>query len=150
MKLRLLLAVAGWAIGLALPTFAHEQKTVDPEIRQQIEGVNKQLGEASNKHDAAAVAALFTLEAIRVLDFTGGPPLVGREAIEKDFAANFASSPPDVVFKLVQMYTIGDEIADISEWSAGRYWGYSLKVYVRDADTWKIRMEYVTLSAIPR
>jgi uncharacterized protein (TIGR02246 family) len=63
-------------------------------VRQQIDAVDTKLGEAQNKHDATAVADLFTLDAIRVLDWTGGGTINGREAIEKDFAVHFASSPP--------------------------------------------------------
>jgi type II secretory pathway pseudopilin PulG len=37
MKIRLLLALVGVAIGLALPTFAQRTNTPDPEVRQQIE-----------------------------------------------------------------------------------------------------------------
>jgi hypothetical protein len=37
MKKRLLYALIGLAIGFAVPTFAQEQNTVDPEVRQQIE-----------------------------------------------------------------------------------------------------------------
>jgi hypothetical protein len=37
MKIRLLLALVGLAIGFAMPAIAQEQNTVDPEVRQQIE-----------------------------------------------------------------------------------------------------------------
>ena len=150
MKIRSLLALAGLAISFGLPTFAQEHNAVDPEVGQQIAAVNTKLGEAQNKHDAAAAAALYTFDAVKVLDWYGGGTFLGREAIEKDFAVQFASSPPDVIGKLLQMYALGDEMTDISAWSAGSYNGYSLKTYVRDADTWKIRLEYVTLSSIPR
>jgi len=40
MKMRLLPALAGLAIGFALPTFAQQKDTVDPEIRQQIEAAH--------------------------------------------------------------------------------------------------------------
>ena len=136
-----LVAHAGLAIGFPVPILAEEQTTVDPQVRQEIEAVDMKLGEAQNKHDATAVAGLFTLDAIRVLDWTGGT-INGREAIEKDFAVHFASSPPDISGKLVQVYAVGDEMAAISEWSAGPWKGYSLKVYVRDADEWKIRLAY--------
>jgi hypothetical protein len=43
------------AISFAVPTLAQEQNTVDPEVRQQIEAVLMKLGEAYNKHDAAAI-----------------------------------------------------------------------------------------------
>jgi hypothetical protein len=34
--MRLLLALAGLAIGFAVPALAQEQNTVDPEVRQQM------------------------------------------------------------------------------------------------------------------
>ena len=58
MKMRLLVTVAGFAIGFVLPVLAQEQIMVDPEVRQQIEAVLKMREEAINKNDAAAVAAL--------------------------------------------------------------------------------------------
>jgi uncharacterized protein (TIGR02246 family) len=147
MKTCLLLAFAGLTISFALPTSAQEQSAVDPETRQGIEAVGKQWVEAYSKHDAAAVAALYTLDAIKVLDWTGGGTLVGREAIEKDFANNFASSLPDVTGKSIQMYAMGDQIAEISKWSTGPWKGYTSTIYVRDADTWKIRLEYLIMSS---
>jgi hypothetical protein len=39
MKIRSVVALAGLTISFALPTFAQEQNTVDPEVRQQIEAV---------------------------------------------------------------------------------------------------------------
>ena len=117
MKMRLVATLIGLAIGLALRGIAQEPKPVDPEVRQQIEAVDMKLGEAFKKHDAAAVAALFTQDAVQVLDWSGGGTFLGREAIEKSLAVNFASSPPETVGKLVQMYAIGDEISATSEWS---------------------------------
>jgi len=37
MKVRLLLTLAGLAIGFAVPALAQEQNTVDPEVRRRIE-----------------------------------------------------------------------------------------------------------------
>jgi ketosteroid isomerase-like protein len=150
MKIPLLIILTGLVIGFALPTVAQDQKAVDPEVRQQIESVGMRLGEAMNNHDATAGADVYTLDAIRVLDWTGGGTFVGREAIEKDFANHFASFPPDVTGKLIQVYAIGDQIAEISEWSSGAYMGYSSKIYARDADTWKIRLEYNIMALVPR
>ena len=42
------------------------------------------------------------------------------------------------------MYAIDDRIAAISEFSQGFVHGHTVKIYVRDADTWKIRMEFAT------
>ena len=37
--MRLLVYLAGLALGFAVPVLAQEQKTVDPEVRQQIEAL---------------------------------------------------------------------------------------------------------------
>ena len=144
MKIRLVVALVGFGIGFASPTFAKEQNTVDPEVRQQVEAVGMQFVEAFNKRDAAAVAALYTQDAVRVADWPGGESSVGREAIEKAFEVQFAGMSPRAVRKSIQMYAIDDRIAAISEFSQGFVHGHTVKIYVRDADTWKIRMEFTT------
>ena len=141
MKIRLLLALVGLAIGFAVPTFAQEQNTVDPEVRQQIEAVLMKLGEAYNKHDLAAITALYTQNAVQVWDWDHVGPFYGQQAIEKHYAAHYVPSP-EFVDKLVQVSAIGNKISAISEYSVGPYKGYNARIYVRDADTWKILMEY--------
>jgi uncharacterized protein (TIGR02246 family) len=71
------------AINFAVPTFAQEKETVDPQIIEKVNAVGKKYDEAMNNNDAAAVAALYTEDAVFVTD-TG--PLYGRQAIEKQFA----------------------------------------------------------------
>ena len=127
------------------PTFAQEQKAVDPEVRQQIEAAVKKHEEAYNKYDAAAYAALYTPDAIEVLSWQSeGGATVGQQAIEKMAAAEFASFPAKQSFTLVQVYAIGSEICAISEfihYYLGRK-GYAVTIYVREGDDWKIRMVY--------
>ena len=55
-----------------------------------------------------------------------------------------ASSPSQRVSKLVHVYAIGSEICVFTEDSAMRaeWKGYTARIYVRDPDTWKIRMAY--------
>ena len=60
MKFRLLLTLAGLAIGLSAQPRAQEKNTVDPQVRQQIEVLNQKFDEAFNQNDAEAVADLFT------------------------------------------------------------------------------------------
>ena len=154
MKIRSVVALIGLAISFAFPIYAQDQNAVDPKTRQEIEAVLMQIGEAYNKHDAAAVAALYTQDAIRVQNPPGmgsaSALLVGRKAMEKlfetQFTATWGSSP--TVGKLVQMYAFEDSIATISEWSTGQYNGHSVKIFVRDADTWKIRMEYNSVAPV--
>ena len=152
MKPCLMPAIAGLAIGFAVPSIAQSKSTVDPQERKQIEIVDMKLEEAHNRHDAAAVAALYTQDAIQVWNWeaTAGGAVSGREAIEKRFASNFASSSSELSGRIVQMYSMGNQISAISEWSTGPWKGYTLKVFVRDADTWKIRIEYATAEMTPR
>jgi ketosteroid isomerase-like protein len=150
MKKQLLYALVGLTIGFAMPTFAQEQNTVGPEMRQQIEAAYMNFAEAFNKHDAAAIAALYTEDAVQVWNYDNRGTASGQQAIEKRYADELALSPGNLVEKLVQLYGVGDEITPISEWSKGVWKGYKVRIYVRDLDAWKIRMEYAILSMIPR
>ena len=141
MKIPLVVALVGLAISSAVPTLAQEQNTVDPEVRQQIEAVLMKLGEAYNKHDLAAITALYTQNAVQVWDWENVGPFYGQQAIEKHYAAHYVPSP-EFVDKLVQVSAIGNKISAISEYSVGPYKGYNARIYVRDAATWKILMEY--------
>jgi hypothetical protein len=79
MKIRLLGALVGLAINFAVPTFAQEKETVDPQLIQKIRALSIKYDEAFNKNDAAALAALYTEDAVG--DDTG--PIYSREAIPK-------------------------------------------------------------------
>ena len=150
MKIRLLLSLAGLALGFALPTFAQEKDTVDPEVRQQIEAANMKLGEARNKYDAAATAAFYEQNAVQVWQWAeSGRPAVGQKAIEErwhlEIVSTRAAGVSECTSELVQMCAIGDEISATWRFTCGRWNGYNIKIYVRDADTWKIRVEYEML-----
>ena len=94
MKTRLLGALVGLAISFALPTFAQQKETVDPQLIQNLHDtiISKKYNDAINNHDAAAIAALFTEDAIFVTDTVG--PLYGRQAIEKFYADDFKGWQP--------------------------------------------------------
>jgi len=80
--MRLLLILAGSAIGFAVPLLAQEQNTVSPEVRQQIEEVLAKYEDAYNKRDAAAIAALYTADAAEVFEKEeAGGSASGRETI---------------------------------------------------------------------
>jgi ketosteroid isomerase-like protein len=124
MRMRLIPTLAGLAIGFAVPTLAQEQNTVDPEVRQQIEAAHMKFDEACNKHDAAAVAALYTQNAIRLESWwsEGG---LGQQAIEKSYAGMLASGPGEFVGQVVQVYAIGNDMCVITKDSEGALWkGY--------------------------
>src|SRR6516225_1306618 len=93
MKTRLLGALVGLAISFALPTFAQQKETVDPQLIQKLHDtiISKKYNDAINNHDAAAIAALFTEDAIFVTD---AGTLYGRQAIEKFYADDFKGWQP--------------------------------------------------------
>jgi len=142
MKTRLLGALVGLAISFALPIFGQEKDTVSPEIRQQIEAVLRKHEEAYNRYDAAAFAAGFTQYAI---ELSPGGVASGWQEIEERYAPVLASHPPKESFKLLQVCAVGDAVCAIWEYLHFNTptKGHCATIYVRDGDTWKIRMAYV-------
>jgi uncharacterized protein (TIGR02246 family) len=141
--MRLLLTLAGLAIGFAAPVLAQEQNTVDPEVRAQIEAVIKRMEEAYNKYDAAAYAAFFTQYAVEA---SLGGTAWGRKEIEERYVAELASHPSKQSFKLMQVCPVGDAICATSEYlhHNTQTKGHYAAIYVREGDTWRIRMAYAS------
>jgi uncharacterized protein (TIGR02246 family) len=142
MRIRLILTLAGLAVGIAVPVLAQEKDTVDPQVRQQIEAVVKKLEDAYNRYDAAALAAEFTKYAI---DLSLGGLASGRQEIEARYAAEVASHPTKQSFKVLQVCAVGDAVCAISEYLHinTQTKGHCAAIYVREGDTWKIRMTYL-------
>jgi len=119
MKTRLLGALVGLAISFALPTFAQQTNTPDPQIIEQIDAFDKKFAEAVNNNDAAAVAALYTENATFVTD---RGPIYGRQAIEKWYAEVFETWHPKNYIgatdpKSPRIIGTADNIASNGEWS---------------------------------
>ena len=76
MKKRLVVPLVGLAISFALPTYAQEKDVADPQTTQKILALGKAFDEAHSDNDAAAVAALFTRDAVIVAP--EGPISVGK------------------------------------------------------------------------
>ena len=145
MKIRsvVTLVFIGLALSFALPAFSQDQNTVDPEIRQQIEALFTNFREAFNNHDPSAIAALYTDNAVRSESYWSEVG-IGRQAIEKSYTAMLSSRPGEFVGKVVGVYPVGNDMCIITKDSEGAQWnGYKTWICNRDADTWKIRMEYV-------
>jgi uncharacterized protein (TIGR02246 family) len=156
MKIRLIVAFVGLAISFALPTFAQQTNSPDPQLRQRYIALVKKYGDALNKNDAAAVAALFTEDGVFVTD-TG--PVIGQPAIEKHHSDLFKQihlsnslitvdeDSPHII-----VGTAGNELWAAGAWSAtiqGQNFGpIQTKAYwsmIREGDDWKIRM----LASVP-
>ena len=84
MKMRLVVALVGLAIGFAVPTFAQQRDTVDAKTAQQIRALAMKYDEAFNNHDPAAVAALYTEDGVFMTAHDG--TYHGRQVIEKNTA----------------------------------------------------------------
>ena len=84
MKIRLVVALAGFAIGFAPPAFAQQKDTVTPQIEQQIRMLATKYDTAINSHDPVAIAALYAQDAVWVTYHDG--KYRGRQAIEREYA----------------------------------------------------------------
>jgi uncharacterized protein (TIGR02246 family) len=132
-----------------MPT--QEKETVDPQIVEQLNAIAKKYDAAVNNHDAVAVAALYTEDAVFVTD-TG--PLYGRKAIEKHYAGVFkAWHPKNHTSKKdptsPRIVGTADNIASNGEWSETgqvetgdpiHIKGYWSAIDTLEGDDWKIRM----------
>ena len=112
--MRLLLALAGFAIGFVSPTFA--QDTIDPKVEQQIRVLAAKYDEAFNKNDATALGALFSEDAV----FSGlHGTFNGRQAIEnfhsqQVFARWHVNNRVTTVDRVV---SVSDEVSSSGRWS---------------------------------
>ena len=146
MKIRLL-ALAGLAIIFALPAFAQQTSTPDPQVTQKIRAISKAYDEAVSNNDAAAVAALFTEDALQV---TPEGLYSGRQAIEKRCAHVFRQlHGNNHVIKTDQVIAVVNEVCSVGEWSCTiqdqsgntiQVHGYYTDVNFREGDTWKVRI----------
>src|SRR5260370_33330977 len=125
MKVRLVDTLVGLAISFALPAFADEKEEINPfpfspisaspQIVQQLEASNLKFDEAFNKHDAAAVGALYTANAVQV---TPVGVFSGREAIEKYVTDLFQRfSPSNRITKISYVYAFGGDLCAIGGWT---------------------------------
>jgi uncharacterized protein (TIGR02246 family) len=162
-RIRLVVAVVGLAISFALPTFAQQANTRDPQIVQQLHAIGKKSDEAFLKSDAAAVASFFTEDAVLVND-TG--PVYGRQAIEEYYADMFQKLhyfSHDTTYDPTSPHPIGTDgngFWENGEWSSAiaprgedcgprQIRGYFALVEVREGDTWKARMATYNLTPAP-
>ena len=146
MKTHVLLAFVGLAIGFVLPTFA--QDTVDPKTAQQIRALTAKFNEAFNKHDPAAVAALYTEDAVWQ---TYHGTYYGRQHIEKVYTDWCFKrwNKHNWVTTMTRVAPAGNEVRATGSWSCdlgggGADRGLCSWVLVHDGDTWKIRRESLT------
>jgi len=84
------------AIGFAVPVLANEKDTADPQMAQQIRALAMKYDAAFNRNGPAAVAALYTEDAVFV---TPQGTFYGPQAIEKRHAKYIFSNQFGRIFK---------------------------------------------------
>ena len=163
MKIRSVVALIGLTISFAVPTFAQQTNTPDPQLREALVAYDKKYDEAFNNNDAAAVAALYTEDAVQV-----APEglIYGRKAIEKHYADLFQKVhfsnhliTPDQ-YSPHSIGTAGNEMWATGEWSctitvqgqnAGpiQLKGYESAIKVLEDTAWKTRMDIFNITPPP-
>jgi uncharacterized protein (TIGR02246 family) len=149
---RSLLLASVLVIGLAGPTIAAQLS--EQEARQAVEKNLQAWVAGGAKKDAAAIAALYTEDAMRV---TPQGALYGRSAIEKDFVEGLKVFS-DIALKLDQVKVVNDDtMLTTGTWSGtlqgpsgpmhvGGFWGTT---NVRDGGTWKTRLDVYNMTPPP-
>jgi uncharacterized protein (TIGR02246 family) len=147
MKIPLLLTLAALSMGCAMPALAFEGNLAgDVKALDAIGALGMNYDEAYKRSDAAALAALFTEDAVLV---TPEGLFSGRQTIEKWYADDFQRwHPANNIDQIDQLNAIGDAAFAVGEWwctfqsqnGPAQARGYWSAIYVREGDAWKIRM----------
>jgi len=152
MKIRLLLSFAGLIFGFALPSFAQQTDTPNPQVRDAFVALAKRFDDAYISGNAAALTALYTEDAVLVND---SGPLYDREAIQKAYeemfkAVRFISHVSMLDWGSPHMIgTSGNEMWATGKWTQtikGQNFGpldetgYWTNIFTREGDTWKVRV----------
>jgi ketosteroid isomerase-like protein len=154
MKFLLLFAFVGCVFSFVLPIFAQQPNTPDPQLRRQLLALAKKFEEAWNNNDAAALAALFTKDAILVEQ---AGPVHGREAIERHYTDLFQNvhfsnnlityNDPDSPHIIG---TDGNETWENGEWRMTyQVKGGHASIAVREGGVWKKRMLISNITLAP-
>ena len=133
MKTHVLPTLVGLATGFVVPTFAQEKEEVNPHMLQLIEANDKAYDQAFNKHDAAAIAALYSENAVLL---TPDGVFTGQANIEKRYTQLLQrTNYTDHVNKLDQVHTpLGVNPWAVGSWTVKldrtRHTGFRFLVYV--------------------
>jgi uncharacterized protein (TIGR02246 family) len=154
MKTRLIVVAA--FVSIALPAFT---RTPDPKLRQAVETIDKKFGDAQVNGDAAALAALFSDNAVLV---TNTGPLNGRKAIEEYYANAFKTTQfsnsistidpdsPQIITDTAMWVTGSWSItAKGANWGPVEMKGFWGSIKILEGGTWKILLETWNITPAP-
>jgi uncharacterized protein (TIGR02246 family) len=161
MKMDLLFAFIGPVSFFSFSAFAQEKSRIDSKIEQQIRVLAANYDAAINRHDPAAVAALYAQDAVRATALNDGT-FYGRPAIAKAYAKyDFGRWQVSNHFtRIYRLTPVGHEVRSTGTWSTvytregdrihpsngDGCWSW---VIVREGDTWKIRRDSASGGASP-
>jgi ketosteroid isomerase-like protein len=118
MKIRLLLALVGLAISFAVPTFAQQTNTPDPDLIKAVLHSCQVFDDAYNNNDPDALAQLFTQDGTLVTD---SGVFHGRDDILKyqrdTFKVVHFSNHKNVPISAYPMGTDGKQLWATGSWS---------------------------------
>jgi uncharacterized protein (TIGR02246 family) len=127
-------------------TFAQQANAVDPRTAQEIRALAMKYDEAINKQDPAAVAALYTENAVYVAHHG---TFHGRQAIEKTYADYFQHwHSINHVSTVDRVIAVGIDVRALGTWSSAfqdtngvprKDRGHYRWLLVRKGDVWEIR-----------
>ena len=151
MKTGVAVALVGLAISFALPVLARQEDPVDPKVEQQVRMLAAKFDQAIKRHDAIAVAALFTQDGVGEIPESKVSAGHGQQGIEKAYARWFKNWNIHNYFSTVdRVIAVGNEIRSFGKWSDSftgiegsttNFDGHYSWVLVREGDTWKIRRD---------
>jgi uncharacterized protein (TIGR02246 family) len=141
------------AIGFAVPTLAQQQDTVDPKVEQQIRMLATKYDSAINRHDADAIAALYTQDAVFWTHHDGS--FHGRKAIEKEYVQWYFKrwNKHNYATTISRVTAVGNDVRVTGTWTCDYSYGSKDShsdhgdvwwVIVREGDTWKIHKDTQT------
>src|SRR5438045_1319351 len=135
--------IAAFAV-LVLSAGSARTERIDPAT-SPFAAVGKQYAEAYNRKDAAAVAALFADDAVRVTD---RGIIQGREAIQKSTEAGLEAGGHDLRIRYHVTHIDGNtgwSVAEVDfnvrgkDGSVSPMHAFATSVWVRDGGAWKIK-----------
>src|SRR5262245_47962649 len=138
MSRQISLLVPSLVIGLA--TSAIGQQNVPQTDQEAAREIHVQFTTAFNRQDAAALAALFSEDGIRI---TPQGIIQGRDAIHKDSDKRFQSRFHDLSITPLIVRALSDSVWEAGEWTMKigdqPVRGYFAMTLVRDGNSFKIR-----------
>ena len=149
-----------WIIAAALtivPLTSSYAQQSHLDSRQQIEQLSRTFNERFNKQDAAAIAGMFTKDAVRVSPGVGAVS-VGPQAIEESFKTQFTLGFGRIDRVIDQVSSLGPDAAiafgvyQVSGQGQNgplKIEGYWTEIDVRERDVWKIRLLTVVPKSAP-